>query len=344
MAEVSGSSPLPPTTCGARRLMYAAVTSRRKVQTRVECPANRQRSPRRLQNRARRSAKPSDHLNASRKIDEKIADLGDWRGERLSEIRRIIREVAPGVIEEWKWMGSPAWSHGGIFAVANAHKDKVKLTFAHGAELPDPMKLFNATLGGNTWRAIDLREGDRIDDAALRALVREAVTHNTTQPVKPILLSGGNPQIAKADGDAPVQSYIAAMPGWKSDVGRRLDELIMRTVPDVRKAVRWNSPWYGIEGEGWFMSYHVFARYIKVAFLNGASLQPVPPGAGKDNDSRWVDVYEGELDVDPAGDRSARLAWVRQTVKFDSSLFTKPREGLLRSLPLTQPTAEPDVV
>ena len=141
-----------------------------------------------------------------------------------------------------------------------------------------------------------------------------------------------------------MQSYIAAMPGWKSDVGRRLDELIMRTVPDVRKAVRWNSPWYGIEGEGWFMSYHVFARYIKVAFLNGASLQPVPPGAGKDNDSRWVDVYEGELDVDPAGDRSARLAWVRQTVKFDSSLFTKPREGLLRSLPLTQPTAEPDVV
>ena len=93
---------------------------------------------------------------------------------------------------------------------------------------------------------------------------------------KPVLLSGGNPQIAKADGDAPVQAYIAAMPGWKSDVGRRLDELIVRNVPDVRKAVRWNSPWYGIEGAGWFVSYHVFTRYVKVTFLNGALLRPVP--------------------------------------------------------------------
>ena len=93
---------------------------------------------------------------------------------------------------------------------------------------------------------------------------------------KPALLSGGNPQIAKADGDAPVQAYIAAMPGWKSDLGRRLDDLIERNVPDVRKAVRWNSPFYGIEGQGWFASYHVFARYVKVTFLNGASLRPAP--------------------------------------------------------------------
>ena len=124
---------------------------------------------------------------------------------------------------------------------------------------------------------------------------------------KPVLLSGGNPQIAKADGDAPVQAYIAAMPGWKSDLGRRLDDLIVRTVPNVRKAVRWNSPWYGIEGQGWFVSYHVFTRYVKVTFLNGASLQPVPPGSGKDPDSRWVDIYEGELD-------EAQLeTWVRQS-------------------------------
>ena len=123
---------------------------------------------------------------------------------------------------------------------------------------------------------------------------------------KPVLLSGGNPQIAKADGDAPVQAYITAMPGWKSDVGRRLDALIVRTVPNVRKAVRWNSPWYGIEGQGWFVSYHVFTRYVKVTFLNGASLQPVPPGSGKDPDSRWVDIYEGALD-------EAQLeTWVRQ--------------------------------
>ena len=124
---------------------------------------------------------------------------------------------------------------------------------------------------------------------------------------KPVLLSGGNPQIAKADGDAPVQAYIAAMPGWKRDVGRRLDDLIVRTVPDVRKAVRWNSPWYGIEGQGWFASYHVFTRYVKVTFLNGASLRPVPPGSGKDRDSRWVDVYEDELD------EAQMTSWVRQS-------------------------------
>ncbi len=104
------------------------------------------------------------------------------------------------------------------------------------------------------------------------------------------LLSGGNPQIAKADGDAPVQAYIAAMPEWKNDLGRRLDELIEREVPDVRKAVRWNSPWYGVGGMGWFVSYHVFTRYVKVTFLNGSSLDPVPPGGGKDPDARWVDI------------------------------------------------------
>ena len=127
---------------------------------------------------------------------------------------------------------------------------------------------------------------------------------------KPVLLSGGNPQIAKGDGDAPVQAYIAAMPGWKSDVGRRLDDLIVRTVPDVRKAVRWNSPWYGVDGRGWFVSCHVFTRYVKVTFLNGASLRPVPPGSGKDKDSRWVDVYEGKLDEEQMAE------WVRQAAEM----------------------------
>ena len=124
---------------------------------------------------------------------------------------------------------------------------------------------------------------------------------------KPVLLSGGNPQIAKADGDAPVQAYIAAMPGWKSDVGRRLDDLIVRTVPKVRKAVRWNSPFYGVEGESWFLSCHVFTRYVKVTFFQGASLQPVPPGAGKDKDSRWIDIYEDGLDEEQL------VTWVRQS-------------------------------
>ena len=98
-----------------------------------------------------------------------------------------------------------------------------------------------------------------------------------------------------------------AMPGWKSDVGRRLDALIVRTVPEVRKAVRWNSPWYGIEGQGWFVSYHVFTRYIRVTFLNGASLHPVPPASGKDKDSRWIDIYEGEFD------EAQMVTWIGQS-------------------------------
>jgi hypothetical protein len=120
------------------------------------------------------------------------------------------------------------------------------------------------------------------------------------------LLSGGNPQIAKAEGDPPVQAYIAAMPGWKRDVGRRLDALIARSVPHVRKAVKWNSPLYGVEGQGWFLSFHVFTRYVKVTFFRGTSLRPVPPGTSKQKDVRYVDVHEGELD-------EAQLAtWVKQ--------------------------------
>ena len=128
-------------------------------------------------------AKSSAPASASERIDRLIADLGDWRGERLAEIRRIIREADPEVIEEWKWMGSPVWSHEGMYALANAHKDKVKLTFYHGAQLPDPRKLFNAGLGGNKWRAIDFHEGDTIDKTALEALLREAVAYNTTHSV-----------------------------------------------------------------------------------------------------------------------------------------------------------------
>lgn len=121
------------------------------------------------------------------------------------------------------------------------------------------------------------------------------------------LLSGGNPQIAKADGDAPVQAYISAMPEWKSDVGRRLDALIVRTVPYVRKAVRWNSPFYGVEGQGWFLSYHVFTRYVKVTFLNGSLLDPLPPVESKDNDTRYYHIHE-----DSAIDEDLVASWIRQ--------------------------------
>jgi len=110
--------------------------------------------------------------------------------------------------------------------------------------------------------------------------------------VKPALLAGGNPQIAKADGDAPVQAYIAAMPGWKSDVGRSLDALIVRTIPGVRKAVKWNTPFYGIEGQGWFLSFHCFTKYVKVGFYRGTSLRPVPPGESKQKEVRYLDIHE----------------------------------------------------
>jgi len=126
---------------------------------------------------------------------------------------------------------------------------------------------------------------------------------------KPItLLAGGNPQIAKAEGDAPVQAYIAAMPGWKSDLGRRLDALIVEAVPDVAKAVKWNSPLYGVEAQGWFLSVHVFARYVKITFFKGTSLQLLPPGGTeRSKDARWIDIHEGDLLVE-----AQMTAWIKQ--------------------------------
>jgi hypothetical protein len=124
---------------------------------------------------------------------------------------------------------------------------------------------------------------------------------------EPTLLSGGNPQIAKADGDAPVQAYIAAMPGWKSDLGRRLDALIERAVPGVAKAVKWNSPFYGVEGQGWFLSYHCFTRYVKLTFFTGGSLKPPPPGKSKNEAVGTLDIHEDDtLDEAQLGE------WIRQ--------------------------------
>jgi hypothetical protein len=126
------------------------------------------------------------------------------------------------------------------------------------------------------------------------------------------LLSGGNPQIAKADGDAPVRAYIAAMPDWKRAVGERLDKLIVKAVPKVQKAVRWNSPFYGVEGQGWFVTFHVFTRYVKVSFFKGTSLEPIPPGGTpKSGECRWLDIYENdELD------EKQFLSWVKQAASI----------------------------
>lgn len=263
-----------------------------------------------------------------------------WQAATLAKIRRLVQEAAPEITEERKWVkasnpaGVPVWSHAGIVCTGETYKQTVKLTFARGASLPDPQGLFNASLEGNARRAIDLREGEKLNAKAFKALIQAAVAENlrssagkakpsskaagtTTAKLQPqnlprnadgvVMLSGGNPQIAKGDGDAPVQAYLAAMPGWKSGLGKRLDELIVRTVPEVRKAVRWNSPFYGVEGQGWFVSFHVFTRYVKVTFFQGARLSPVPPGAGKDKDARWIDIYESDV-----LDEEEFASWVRQ--------------------------------
>lgn len=291
-------------------------------------------SPPKAGAKARRSAeaKCAPGMAASHLIGERIRSLGDWRAETLAEIRRLIHEADPDIVEECKWIkpgnpsGVPVWSHAGIVCTGEAYKQVVKLTFARGASLADPRGLFNSSLEGNTRRAIDIRKGESLDSEAFRTLIQAAVEENlrssarqtrsppradakavarrvAARPVK--LLSGGNPQIAKADGDAPVQAYIAAIPGWKRDIGRRLDALIVRTVPGVRKAVKWNSPFYGIEGQGWFLSFHVFTRYVKVTFFRGTSLRPVPPG-GTGKDARWIDIHDDDLD-------EAQMAtWVKQ--------------------------------
>jgi hypothetical protein len=126
---------------------------------------------------------------------------------------------------------------------------------------------------------------------------------------QPKLLSGGNPQIPKGYGDAPVQAYIKAMPEWKRDLGRRIDELITRNVPDVKKAVKWNSPFYGVEGQGWLISFHTFTKYVKVTFFGGPSMKPVPPG-GKADDARWIDIHEDDLDEEQL------VTWIKQAVKL----------------------------
>ncbi|RUU53496.1 DUF1801 domain-containing protein [Mesorhizobium sp. M2C.T.Ca.TU.002.02.1.1] len=128
---------------------------------------------------------------------------------------------------------------------------------------------------------------------------------------KPALLSGGNPQIAKGYGDAPVQAYIAAMPGWKSEVGRRLDQIIVQAVPNVQKAVKWNSPFYGMEGEGWFLGIHCFARYIKVAFFRGLSLEPVPPVESRSKDTRYLHIHENDR-----LDEAQFVSWVKQASRL----------------------------
>ncbi len=272
----------------------------------------------------------------------------DWRAETLARVRVLIAQADAAVVEDVKWRkpsnamaGVPVWSSvpadggkgGGIICTGETYKSAVKLTFAKGASLADPSGLFNSSLEGNTRRAIDLHEGDTIDEKAFKALIRAAVALNGSgsqsrgaktsdrsaakrAPAKPRLLSGGNPQMAKAEGDAPVLAYIAAMPGWKRDVGLRLDQLIVRTVPGVRKAVKWNSPLYGVGDaaeESWFLGLRCFTKYIKVTFFRGASLRPLPPGASKQKDVRYLDIREDNL---AKLDETQLASWVKQASRL----------------------------
>lgn len=146
--------------------------------------------------------------------------------------------------------------------------------------------------------------------APLKPAVRKKAAVKSAARAKVKLLSGGNPQIAKGDGDGPVRAYIAAMPEWKREIGEWLDATITRAAPGVKKAVKWNSPFYGIDGQGWFLSFHVFSRYVKVAFFKGASLRPLPPGGSKHKDVRYLDIREGDQ-----LDEQQLAGWVKQAVK-----------------------------
>ncbi|MGV3605846.1 MAG: DUF1801 domain-containing protein [Planctomycetaceae bacterium] len=257
--------------------------------------------------------------SAAELIDGRIEELGGWRGETLARMRKLILEAVPGVTEEWKW-NNPVWSAQGILCTGEAYKQVVKLTFPKGAILADPKQLFNSSLEGNARRAIDIREGEKVDATAFKKLMQAAADLNgsvtsakpakkakaTAPPAKPVkLLSGGNPQIAKADGNAPVQAYLAAITGWKREMAMELDALIERVVPKVQRAVKWNSPFYGVEGQGWFASFHVFTNYVKLTFFRGTSLKNAPQG-GTSKEARWLDIHQDDFDA------KQLEAWVKQ--------------------------------
>ena len=266
---------------------------------------------------ANRPRKPA----AATTVGRRPPEPRDWREDTVASVRALILAADPEMVEERKWKkpsngmaGVPVWSHGGTVCTGETYAKLVKLTFAQGAKLADPSRLFNSSLDGNTRRAIDIPEGIEIDADAFKALVRAAVAQNglprpSAEPVK--LLSGGNPQIPKADGDAPVQAYTAAMPGWKGDIGRWLDCLILRTVPNARKAIKWNTPFYGVEGQGWFLGFHCLTKSVKVAFFRGSSMRPVPPGESKNQEMRYLDLRE----ADPR-DEAQMAAWVKQAAEL----------------------------
>ena len=193
------------------------------------------------------------------------------------------------------------WSYNGILLIADGYEDRVKLIFHSGAMLKDPKGVFNAGLDEDEWRAIELFEGDDVTRRRSRGWCEKRclTTRNVGWSWPKVANMMGNRcccrvairrfrnRMAMGRSELTSRQY----PVWKRETTRRIDEIIVENVPGVLKAVRWNSPFYGIEGRGWFVSYHMFSRYIKVTFLNGAFLEPEPPGSGKDPDSRWIDIF-----------------------------------------------------
>jgi hypothetical protein len=263
---------------------------------------------------AERRKAPAKQAHAdSKKIDDFIAQFDDWRGTCLNELRRIVLNTDPRIVEEWKWE-TPVWSCNGVVCTGEVYKAAVKTTFAKGASLPDPDGLFTSSLDAKVRRAIDFREHETIDQASLQSLIRAAIAINVDRPAKKKkvkLLTGGNPQIAKGDGDGPVQDYIDAMPDWKSEIGRQIDAIASKALPNVRKAVKWNSPFYGLTGRGWLIGIHCMTKYVKVAFFNGASFHPLPPDESKQKDVRYLNIYEGD-----SIDEKQMIDWLKQAAKL----------------------------
>lgn len=241
----------------------------------------------------------------STRIDQHVEQLGDWRGELLTRVRALVHHAAPDVAEAWTSRGVPTWETDRTICTGETYADKVKLTFAQGASLEDPAGLLNSGSDGNVRRAIELHEGDELHEKGFVALVREAAG-------LPRLLSGENPQIPKGDGPEAIQGYLDAMPGWKRDVGRHLHGLVVSTLPDVEQAVRWNSPFYGVEGHGWIISFHCITEYIKVTFFAGSRLDPPPPETSKEEAVRYLHVHEGE-EIDDA----LVTSWIEQASRID---------------------------
>ncbi len=237
-------------------------------------------------------------------VDDYLADVPAEARRRLGHIRAIAKRIVPDAREVISY-GIPAFRHGKVFLYFAAFKDHVSLfppVPAKGGLARQLAPYRNAK--GNLLFPLDKRFPVALVKQAVQALARQHAAP-ARKAKQPKLLAGGNPQVRKADGDAPVQAYIAAIPGWKRGTAQALDALITKAVPGVAKAVRWNSAMYGMPGQGWFASFHVFTHYVKLTFFKGTSLAPAPAG-GSAREARWIDIHEGDLE-------EARLRrWVKQ--------------------------------